>query len=189
MSKWNKSSDAQASDTTVRAVVKRAAQLREQAARHADMGERDLYSPSDNAARILCTRLGPQEALDELNRRALIRELQVHEDRQMAARGQARLLTHQQAAAVVRDRRAATLTLGQRLDEALRSLDVLSETSAVRLDSEPVKSSKPESAAVPMRRQRERDALAEDAQRIVVALERELEWSRRRPVEKEEAAA
>lgn len=187
-----KAAKSQQDAPTVRAVVKLAAELREKAQRHASAhpGERDLYAPSEKTARNVASALGPQAALVELERRALRTKLLLDAEMSEAKRARARLRTHQLAAGDVRALQRGKRTLGQRLDDVLRGLDLLSETSAVRLDSEPVKGSKADSGGpVPLRRQRERDALAEDAQRIVASLERELAWSTRRLVEEEEAAA
>lgn len=178
---------------TVKAVLAYAQQLRDQAERYARRhpGEGDLYAPSEAAARKVSQQLGPEQALHELRVRARAREMQLEEQQARAKAARREHHVHQSAAQRVRRELAAvsSVTLGQRLDAALRGLDVLSETPAVRLDAEPVSGSKPGSGGLPMRRQRERDVLAEDAQRIVARLERELDWSRRRLVEEDVDAA
>lgn len=188
MSKWSKS-NASREQATVRAVIAYAADLRGQAARHAAAhpGEGGLYSPSENAARVLCSRVGPEKALETLRVRARTRELLVEEQRVVAARARRELRVHQTAAVAARAQ-SERRTLGQRLDDVLRGLELVSDAPVARIDAEPVKSGKPDSGGVPLRRQRERDALAADAERIVVRLERELNWSRRRLVETEDAA-
>lgn len=174
---------------TVKAVLVYAAQLRE-AADAAKLRDPhvELYRISNDAARKVSQQYGPLQALVVLATRARRAELRYEEASRAAEAGHLRLVTHQLVGEGERRAESERLSLGQRLDVAILGLGVLSDVSAVRLDSDPVSGGKPSGGAPLSRRDRERDSALVEARRAVEALERELARSRRRLVETEVAA-
>lgn len=175
-------------EKTVKTVVNYAATLRERAdAAKAGDPHIELYRPSNDTARKLCSQLGPDGALSKLAERARRSELRHEEEEDRAASGRERLrglhLIASGEAAAERGR----LTLGQRLDVALLGLGGLSEVPAVRLDSDVITGSGG-GGGVPFRQRREVEILLADAEHLVAKAERELQSSRRRLVEEERAA-
>lgn len=174
-------------EITVKAVLAYAARLRDRAdAAKAGDPHVELYRPSNDAARKVSQEFGPAQALEVLATRARRVELRYEEAEKFAGEGRLRLVTHQTVAQAERTVDRERLSLGQRLDVALKGLGVLSEVSAVQLDADIVSGSKG-GGALPFRPRREVEHLQADAEHLVTKAERELERSRRRVVEQEAA--
>lgn len=175
-------------EKTVKTVVNYAATLRDRAdAAKAGDPHVELYRPSSDTARKLCSQLGPDGAMSKLAERARRAELRHEEEESWAASGRER---HRELHLVVAGETAAErgrLTLGQRLDVAFLGLGGLSEVSAARLDSDLITGSGG-GGGVPFRQRREVENLLADAEHLVAKAERELASSRRRVVEEERAA-
>jgi hypothetical protein len=145
-----------------------------------------LYRISNDAARKVSQSLGPEAALVELARRARVAELRVEEADALAAAGHERHVRLQLIVSGERAAEVARLSLGQRLDQALTGLGVLSEVSAARLDADVVSGSRG-GGGVPFRVRREVESIERDVLALVERAERELARSRRRLVETEAA--
>jgi hypothetical protein len=184
------SSKRKSNDTpTVKAVLVYAAQLRERAdaARLRDP-HIEPYRPSNDAARKVSQKLGPEAALTELAKRAWLAEQRYEEGDEVAAAGRERLVRLQLVAAGERGAERERLTLGQRLDVAMLGLKLSSDVSAVQFDADPVSGGKPSGGAPLSRRDRQLEDALYDVRRAVERLERELDGTRRRLVELEVAA-
>lgn len=179
----------EADKPTVKAVLAEAKRLREQAerTRRRDPFARP-YDPSDATARGLSQRLGPEEAINELRRRGAQVDLEHREAEERSVRARARLDRQQRLADAQRRDRLSKMTIGQRLDEALSGLVVISEARAGQLDAAPVSRS-PEESQVPLRFDEDGDIrrsqdratrLRERALLLVAELEDEMPRTRRR---------
>lgn len=175
-------------DATVAAVLAYARELRDRAD-SATLRDPHVepYRPSNDAARKVSQQYGPAHALQILATRARLAEVRHMEDSARADAARSKLVNHQLKVAGEREADRSRLTLGQRLDAALLGLGVLSDVSAVRLDSEPVSGGKPEGGPPRSRRDKQLDDAVFDARRATERLERELEMSRRRLLEREAA--
>lgn len=114
---------------TVRAVVEYAAKLRREATL-IDDPYCNPYAPTEAAARKLSSRYGPESALDHMRARAALHAGERREAAQTAEwAGKRHERRKQQFARDQRSQRE-TLTLGQRLDQALAEAMVVSEVAA-----------------------------------------------------------
>lgn len=172
-------------EATTKAVVAYAARLRSQAvmARIKDPHV-ELYSPSEDTARKLSSQLGPQGALNKLAERARAAEVRYEEEEARAQEGRDRLRAVQLVVVAAEREGREQLTLGQRLDAAMLGLRMQSDVSAASVDADVVSVGRPSSGLPQSRRDRQRDDAIADAERAVERLERELDRSRRRLVER-----
>lgn len=147
-----------------------------------------LYAPSADTAKKLCSQLGPAAALVELARRARVRELRFEEEEASASAGRDRLRTVQLVVLEEARVRRDELSLGQRLDAALMGVAVAPGVGSSRLDADRVSGGGHGDGGVSgSRRDREVSIAREDAVRAVERLEGLVERDRRRLVEREAA--
>lgn len=123
------------SAATIKAVVAYAAKLRGDAERNPDPWFTP-YAPTEAAARKMCQRYGPDQALTRLRQSAAARRRQYDDEQGEAKRAQDRHRRQQRQGD--RDRNAARqeLTLGQRLDQALASASMIAAPPASPLDGD-----------------------------------------------------
>lgn len=167
---------------TVKAVIAEAKRLRDQAERvkRSDPFAKP-YEPSDATARGLSQRLGPEAAITELQRRSSEATATYREEEERSARARARLDRQQRVADAERKQRLSSMTIGQRLDEALAGLVMVGEARAAALDANRVSGGGAESHD-PLRSRQEGRAerLRERALLLVAEMEDELPRARRR---------
>jgi hypothetical protein len=136
---------------TVKAVLAEAKRLREHAERVRLTSDpwAKLYEPSDHTARKLSQQLGPENAILELRRRAADRQHDYRKECERAERARLRLERQQRLADAQRRQFLSGLTLGQRLDNALGALGVISETGAMTWGEERVSGNESDGSGIP----------------------------------------
>lgn len=164
---------------TIKAVLAEAQRLRERAeiVRDNDPWAKP-YVPSDRLAYQLASQLGPEGAIAELRRRSDERDDEYRKESERSKRSREALQQHHAAADEERERMLKPLTLGQRLDEALAALSLVSTAQAASLEPS-VSAGKPDAHA-PQPVENRVGSFADRALRLVVEIESELPRTRRR---------
>lgn len=131
---------------TIKAVLVEAQRLRDraEAIRRNDVWAKP-YSPSDATARKLSQNLGPDAAIETMRRHAADVDNEYREDQQRSERAAKRHDRHLQIVEATRRHNLAGLSVGQRLDRALRGLGAATTVPAQRLDTDRVTGSREKS--------------------------------------------
>jgi hypothetical protein len=195
---------SKADQPTVRAVLKYAEQLRQRASRECLLDPyADPYAPSEAAARKVFQGLAaqirrraadagierPEEeiageaataAIQELASRVVMRERETRHQREAAQRAERRHARRQRQARAEEQARLAGITLGDRLDRAMRDIEMLSEVRATALDADRITRSREQGLPSLPRPADRYQTLLQDARELVFRLEEELDHARRR---------
>lgn len=180
-----KTSDTE-SKVTVKAVLAEAERLRLRASkeRQGDPWARP-YDPTDSAARTLSQQLGPERAILELRRRADDAREEYREQTELAERARKRHVRRQKIHEAETRQRRSGMTPGQRLDEVLREMSLVSDAPAGVVERS-VSQGKPGSKELQSHGDRFGSA-RQEALLLIAKLEDRLEEGRRRLVEREAA--
>ncbi len=124
---------------TAEAVAKYAAELRKRADRQIlqDVYAKP-YKPSEHYARKLSARLGPEEAIKYLERRAAERDAEAREAARESEYALKRLQRHHAKDAEAKRERDLGISPGARIDRAIAKLGTMSEVPAMQIDPNPV---------------------------------------------------